>query len=291
VPRGSLDTGIQCATIDQWPPMPPPLRAFLEHALPLLRRHPALVGVAAGGSFATGRMDEFSDLDLVVVAHPSSWPGVLDQRRALAASLGPLLVSFTGEHVGEPRLLICLYGPPLTHVDLKFVAPADLRVRVEDPVLLWDRDGSVAAALAQGHAAYPLPDLQWIEDRVWVWVHYGATKIGRGELLEACDFLAFLRTQVLGPLALQHAGARPNGVRRLEEQAGHLGELLRRTVATPDRADCIRAFQAAIALYRELLAVLAPAGLEQRTAAEQAATAYLDGLRTSLSADSPLEAS
>jgi predicted nucleotidyltransferase len=122
-----------------------------------LRRHPALVGVAAGGSFATGRMDEFSDLDLVVVAHPSSWPGVLDQRRALAASLGPLLVSFTGEHVGEPRLLICLYGPPLTHVDLKFVAPADLRVRVEDPVLLWDRDGSVAAALAQGHAAIHSP--------------------------------------------------------------------------------------------------------------------------------------
>jgi hypothetical protein len=39
------------------------------------------------------------------------------------------------------------------------------------------------------------------------------------------------------------------------------------------------------------LAVLAPAGLEQRTAAEQAATAYLDGLLTSLSADSPLEAS
>ena len=258
--------------------VPAPHRAFLDNALPVLRRHPALVGVAAGGSFATGRMDEFSDLDLVLVAHPSAWPGILDQRRALAASLGPLLAGFTGEHVGEPRLLICLYGPPLVHVDLKFVMPADLTVRVEDPVLLWDRDGTVAAALADGHAAYPPPDLQWIEDRFWVWVHYAATKIGRGELLEACDFLAFLRTQVLGPLALHQAGARPTGVRRLEEQAVHHVEALRRTIATPDRGDCLRAFQAAIRLYRALRDTLAPAGLERRTAAEQAAIAYLEAV-------------
>ena len=258
--------------------VPAPQRAFLDTALPVLRRHPALVGVAAGGSFAAGRMDEFSDLDLVLVAHPSAWPGILDQRRALAASLGPLLAGFTGEHVGEPRLLICLYGPPLVHVDLKFVMPADLTARVEDPVLLWDRDGTVAAALAHGPAVYPPPDLQWIEDRFWVWVHYGATKIGRGELLEACDSLAFLRTQVLGPLALHQAGARPTGVRRLEEQAVHHVEPLRRTIATPDRGDCLRAFQAAIGLYRELRDALAPADLERRTAAEQAAIAYLEAV-------------
>ena len=40
---------------------------------------------------------------------------------AFAAGLGPLLACFTGEHVGEPRLLIALYGPPPVHVDLKFV--------------------------------------------------------------------------------------------------------------------------------------------------------------------------
>jgi hypothetical protein len=129
--------------------------------------------------------------------------------------------------------------------------------------------------------------MQWIEDRFWVWVHYGATKIGRGELLEACDFLAFLRTQVLGPLALQHAGARPTGVRRLEEHALQHGEALRGTVATPDHDDCRRALQAAIALYRELRTVLAPAGLELRTAAEQAAMAYLDALPAGVTAVPP----
>jgi len=87
-----------------------------------------------------------------------------------------------------------------------------------------------------------------------------------------------LRTQVLGPLALHQAGARPTGVRRLEEQAVHQVEPLRRTIATPDGGDCLRAFRAAIALYRELRDTLAPPGLERRTAAEQAAIAYLEAV-------------
>jgi hypothetical protein len=37
------------------------------------------------------------------------------------------------------------------------------------------------------------PDLQWLEDGSWVWVHYIATKIARGELLEAVDALGFVR--------------------------------------------------------------------------------------------------
>ena len=48
------------------------------------------------------------------------------QRKVLAGTLGHLLHAFTGEHVGEPRLLICLYGPELLHVDLKFMDLAAL---------------------------------------------------------------------------------------------------------------------------------------------------------------------
>src|SRR5205823_8619726 len=65
--------------VDQWPAMPVPQRAFLEAALPTLRRHPALIGLAAGGSFSTAHLDEFSDLDLVLVVDPPAWPLTLDE--------------------------------------------------------------------------------------------------------------------------------------------------------------------------------------------------------------------
>jgi hypothetical protein len=43
----------------------------------------------------------------------------MEDRQQIAASLGSLLTVFTGDHVGEPRLLGCPYEvtPPL-HVDL-----------------------------------------------------------------------------------------------------------------------------------------------------------------------------
>ncbi len=181
--------------------------AFLAAALPLLQADERLVAVAAGGSFLTGGMDQYSDLDLVVAIEPAAAPQVMQERRQIAARLGSLLAAFTGEHVGEPRLLICLYGPPLLHVDLKFVSLPDAADRIEDPAILWERSGRLTAVFQQTRPVYPTPDLQWLEDRFWAWVHYVATKIGRGELLETLDGLAFLRRQVLGPLALQAQGA------------------------------------------------------------------------------------
>lgn len=161
-------------------------------------------------------MDEFSDLDLIVVAEPDKHAEVLRERDEIARELGTCLAGFTGEHVGEPRVLIALYDEPLLHVDLKFVSLADVHVRVEEPAVLWERDGRVTAAITQGTGAYPKPNIAWIEERFWIWMHYGAQKIGRGEIFEAVDMINYLRSGVLAPLALQRAGARPQGGRRIE---------------------------------------------------------------------------
>lgn len=251
-------------------------RRFLDAAVARLADDPRLVGIAAGGSYLSDTMDAQSDLDLVVVTEPDMHAAVMAQRQDIAASLGSLLRAFTGEHVGEPRLLICLYDAPLLHVDLKFVALPDVAVRVEDPAILFDRGGRIAAALTTGRAMYPAPDPQWIEDRFWVWVHYGASKIARGEVFEALAMLSFLRESVLGPLALRRAGARPSGVRRIETRVPAFAARLQATVAACSREDCRRALQACVALYRELR--VSDASLGQHSAAEAAATRYLDSL-------------
>jgi len=181
--------------------LPSPHRQFLSTTIDALGGDPRFVGLAVGGSFLTNAMDEFSDLDLVIATEPEAQDEVLADRKAIAASLGSLLAAFTGEHVGEPRLLVCLYdGTPPLHVDLKFVALPDAAQRIEDPAVVWEREGRMTRALAAGVARYPTPDRQWIEDRFWVWIHYVAAKIGRGEVFEALDGLALLRGRALGPL-------------------------------------------------------------------------------------------
>ena len=249
--------------------LPAPHQAFIRSLLESLQRDERIAGVMAGGSYLTDSMDEFSDLDLVIAVEGDHYADVMAARKEIAASLGHMLAAFTGEHVGEPRLLICLYDAPLLHVDLKFVALNDVAKRVEDPAVLWERDGRVTEALARGAAEYPIATSAWIEDRFWIWVHYGATKIARGELFEAIDFLSALRNLVLGPMGLRRAGKRPQGVRKIEIVAPAFAAELQRTVASYDVADCLRALRASVEIYRNLR------GHQSESKAEKAAMDYL----------------
>lgn len=265
----------------RWPEMPGLHREFLRGAVRRLSADARLVGVAAAGSFLTGELDAHSDLDLVLAVEPAAWEAMLAERRALAAGLGSLLTAFTGEHVGEPRLLICLYGPPLLHVDLKFVSLEDVHQRVEDPVVLWERGERMSSRLAHDAARFPAPNAQWIEDRFWPWVHYVTEKIARGELFEALDALAFLRANVIGPLALERAGHRPSGVRRVETRVPELVPRLRQTLGAHDPGACARALEATVELYLDLRAAR-EGSLVVRSEAERAARSHLRDLRRAL---------
>ncbi len=259
--------------------------AFLHRAVPRLASDARVIGVAAAGSLAGGQMDEFSDLDLVIGIEPDAVSSMMTARQAVAADLGPLAAAFTGEHVGEPRLLICLYEgepePAPLHVDLKFVSLEDLGPRVDEPVVLWARDARFAVALLAGEGRYPPPDPQWIEDRFWVWLHYGAARLGRGELFETLDMLGFLRSRVFGPLSLIEAGATPSGVRRLETQAPERAAAVAATVAAYDGASCLRALMAAADLYRSLRDGISPPVLPNRDA-ERVALDYVHAVARAL---------
>jgi hypothetical protein len=233
--------------------IPEPHRIFLER-IERLKSDNRLMGVAVGGSLLEDLMDEFSDLDLVIAVDPAKYSNVMKERLDIVASLGHLLSGFTGEHVGEPRVLICLYDKPLLHVDFKFVSLEDVSRRVEDPLILWEREGCLTEGFSRGVAKFPDPDHGWIEDRFWVWIHYVSAKIGRGELFEAVDFISFLRTTILGPLGLEQAGGRPSGVRKIEMSAPDFALKLRGTITGYDAVECLHALRACVDIYRLLRA-------------------------------------
>lgn len=218
------------------------------------------LALLAGGSYLHGGFDEHSDLDLVLVVADGAYGEVMAARKAFAASLGLLLAAFTGEHVGEPRLLICLYGSgPASgrssapvHVDLKFVNTGGLGRMVETPAIVWSRDEGVKAAIAAATVEWPNMPPEWFEDRFWIWVHYAATKLARGELFEAIGMLSLLREQVLGPLVHRHEGRPQRGVRRIEEQSPAWAARLAETVPAHSATAVLVSLKAAIALYREL---------------------------------------
>lgn len=226
---------------------------FLDRVRDAVASDDRFTALLIGGSYIHGGLDKHSDLDFVIVVEDTSYSSVMAARETFAKNLGDFISAFPGDHVGEPRLLICLYGPPLLHVDFKFVLISDLDHQIERRVILFARDPAAIEARTQaGSVEWPELPSEWFEARAWIWLHYAVTKFARGELYEAIGMLGFFREQVLGPLLYRRAGKNQRGVRRLEALGLDRQGKLAATVAGHDASSVRSAILASIDLYLDL---------------------------------------
>jgi hypothetical protein len=251
-------------------------QVFADKAKTILEPDDNVIGLAVAGSWLTNEIDEFSDLDLILVTKQkisSDKNLMLDY----AKRLGDFLSGFTGDHVGEPRVLICLYDNPLLHVDIKFVTLEEFHSRIETPKLLIDKNGQLEKAINNSQAKFPHPDYQWIEDRFWTWVHYALLKIGRGEYFEAYDFMGFLRMVVFGPLLHIKNNNLPRGVRKVETELNSIDlAQLKLTIPTYNRHSLLGSLRNAVSLYRQLRTELYKDKVELQNDTEKKVMIYFD---------------
>ncbi|MBK1895623.1 hypothetical protein [Chryseobacterium paridis] len=251
---------------------------FAQRAKEILETDQHTIGLAVGGSWIANQIDEFSDLDLIIVTDEKISDNK-DKMVDYAKRLGSFLSAFTGEHVGEPRLLICLYDNPLLHVDIKFVTLEEFHHRVETPTILFDKDNRLQKAINDSTSNFPYPDYQWIEDRFWIWIHYALLKIGRGEYFEAFDFLGFLRMVVFGPLLHIKNNNLPRGVRKVEMELNK-GDLedLKLTLPHYDRKSLLECLHHSVLLYRQLRKVLFDTSIILQNETERKVMLYFQDL-------------
>lgn len=254
-------------------------KEFAERVVEIVKSDPSVIGLAVAGSWLTNELDEFSDLDLILVTEKKI-SGDKVRMLAFAQKPGNLISAFTGEHVGEPRLLICLYDKPLLHVDIKFVTREEFGQRIETPAVIFDREGQLEQIINTTEANFPYPDFQWIEDRFWTWVHYALLKIGRGEYFEALDFFGSIRMMVLGPLLHIKNGNLPKGVRKVETKlAGSDLEQLKGTLASYNRQSLLEALENSITLYQNLKKQLFNRDIKPQTVAEEKVMEFLQEIK------------
>jgi predicted nucleotidyltransferase len=252
---------------------------FAHRVTELVSNDPSIIGLAVAGSWADDELDEYSDLDLVLVTKEKIG-GNKDKMMAIAQSFREFISGFTGEHVGEPRLLVCLYDNPLLHVDIKFVTLEEFQTRVDDPVVLFEKENQLSDVIKKYPSQWPAPDMQWIEDRFWTWVHYIATKIGRGEYFEVLSNLDYLRMNVLSPLMQLKNSQKARGLRKVETRlkAADL-ENLKITVAQYNKASLIKALDNSISVYKSLRRKLGTESLNKQTEAEKKSMDYFKSLK------------
>lgn len=254
-------------------------KQFINQVVNRIKDDKNVIGLAVAGSFITDEIDEFSDVDLILVTvdNVANDPSRMEK---YARSFGDYINGFTGEHVGERRVLICLYENPLLHVDIKFLTIDEFQNRIENPVIFFDRDGMLEKAISSTKAELPKLDFQWIEDRFWTWVHYATLKLGRGENFEALDFLSFVRTSVISPLLQIRNGKLPRGLRKVEMNfsKSDLDKLVS-TVPSYKTDSLFLALDNTINLYLELQQTIFPATIKLRTNAKEKTLVYFHEIK------------
>jgi predicted nucleotidyltransferase len=250
-------------------------KAFIDTVVTKIKNDHEVIGLAVAGSFITQEIDEFSDVDLILVTRNKIAPD-LNKMEAYAKTFGDYLNGFTGEHVGERRVLICLYDNPLLHVDIKFLTLDEFEQRVEDPVIVFDRDQALEKIIRSTKSAWPAVDYQWIEDRFWTWVHYTTLKLGRGEDFEALDTLSFIRTLVTAPLLQIKNGQLPRGARKVEFnfEASDLKKLIATVPAYSAKA-IFEALENTVSLYQAVRQEVYPSSIQLKSKTEIRAVDYL----------------
>ncbi len=224
---------------------------FIDRAVAILQPDENVLGLAVGGSWLSKEIDQYSDLDLVLVLINKITRK--EKMISYASRLGNLLSAFTGDHVGEPRLLICLFDEPLLHIDIKFLTLTELENRIENPEIVFDTANQLQDVINSTKARFPMPDYQWLEDRFWTWAHYTAGKIARGELFEAIDAIGFLRSNVLGPLLHVKNNSLPRGVRKMESILDKNESInLQKTVPGYDKISALQSLKHIVEIYQEL---------------------------------------
>ena len=252
---------------------------FADKVVEIIKTDTNVIGLAAAGSWITNEIDEYSDLDLVLITKKKIG-GDKEKMLGYAKSFGDFISGFTGEHIKEPRLLICLYDNPLLHVDIKFLTLPEFETRVENPVVLFERDKQLTEIIKATKAEWPMPDFQWIEDRFWTWVHYIAGKAGRGEYFECLDGLGFLRMNVLAPLLHLKNKTQPRGLRKAETKLNLPDvENLKITVAQYNKTSIIKALDNTVSIYRSLRRKLFTDKIELQAKAEKRSMEYLKRIK------------
>jgi predicted nucleotidyltransferase len=190
-------------------------RRVTQALVDALGRDESVEGIIEGGAVARGRADEYSDVDLMVVAPLAQAEALFARTEAALAAIAPVAHEWRVDPPGFPDLAQRFYflagAPRYFAVDCSVVSPAGIvafleRERHGEAIVWLDRKGTLgpravdAAALAR-RRQHRLAQLRGL---VPVYSMLVEKELARGHPLEALGFYQVLVRALIDVLGIQH---------------------------------------------------------------------------------------
>lgn len=224
-------------------------RRVTEAVVAALREDPSVEGIVEGGAVARGRADDYSDIDLMIVAPLQGAEPLFACIEAALTSIASIEHTWNVEPPGFPDMAQRFYflagAPRFVAVDCSIFAPSGItafleRERHGEAVVWFDRRGTLtprsvdASALARRRQQR----LAQLRGMIPVYSMLIDKELTRGHALEAFGFYQVLLRALIELLGMQHRPDRFDfGWRYVErELPAGAQDLIARHAFVPDAA-------------------------------------------------------
>jgi predicted nucleotidyltransferase len=79
---------------------------IFERAVIQLAADDRVLGLYLSGSFANGKPDHWSDIDLYIIVEDGQADSIIVEQQKIIASIAPVATSFPATHLGDPHQII-----------------------------------------------------------------------------------------------------------------------------------------------------------------------------------------
>lgn len=181
----------------------------------MLRDDPAIAAIGEGGAAARGRADEFSDLDLMIVAPAAGAAAIFAIVESALRTIAAITHTWRLEPPGFPDMVQRFYflagAPRHFAVDCSVITPAGIaafleRERHGEMIVWFDRDATLTSRPidAETLARRRAHRLEQVRGSVPVYSMLVDKELERGHALEAFGFYQVLVRALIELLGMQH---------------------------------------------------------------------------------------
>jgi predicted nucleotidyltransferase len=185
----------------------PHQQAFIDRFVAACQAAEGVRAALLIGSYAKGKADRFSDLDLYLAATDAAHPGFVAGREAFLKQLGDLVFL---ESFDRPDTAFYIFADGVEG-ELYLGRASQIRQTINEPYqVLLDKDGLLTEALPLAGPALPTDQTETLRRQIfgfWHEVSHFVTALGRGQLWWAFGQLEALRGICVNLARLQYSFA------------------------------------------------------------------------------------
>ena len=225
---------------------------ILQRVKSLVADDPRFMGMWTVGSMATGKADQYSDLDVYLLVETSNYDQVYSEKTSFAEKIGKVLSTFEVEWPNCQLLGVIL--DICVEVDLCYCKPENLEIFGPYKIEI-DRKGNLQELLSKHTVSYETDVKKHLREHMDFAAYnllHAINMVGRGEYWSSIRQIEILRKRVIGLIGLRTKTDVEEEYRKLESLVNNeLNQSLQNTLCDYSAESIARAVHATAILFKE----------------------------------------